>query len=33
MRFGLFTSMGAQTWPTVVDLWKHVEATDGTSPA
>jgi F420-dependent oxidoreductase-like protein len=27
MRFGLFTSMGAQTWAGVVDLWRHAEAT------
>jgi F420-dependent oxidoreductase-like protein len=27
MRFGLFTTMGAQTWPGVLDLWRHVEAT------
>ena len=27
MRFGLFTSMGAQTWSGVLDLWRHVEAT------
>ncbi|RPH78166.1 MAG: LLM class flavin-dependent oxidoreductase, partial [Candidatus Rokuibacteriota bacterium] len=27
MRFGLFTSMGMQTWPGVLDLWKHIEAT------
>ena len=27
MRFGLFTSMGAQTWEGVLDLWRHVEAT------
>ena len=27
MRFGLFTSMGAQTWDGVLDLWRHVEAT------
>jgi F420-dependent oxidoreductase-like protein len=27
MRFGIFTSMGAQTWPGVLDLWKHLEAT------
>ena len=29
MRFGLFTSMGAQTWSGVLDLWRHVEATGG----
>src|SRR3989442_13642412 len=27
MRFGLFTSMGAQTWSGVLDLWRHLEAT------
>ena len=27
MRFGIFTSMGAQTWTGVLDLWKHLEAT------
>src|SRR5262249_52972306 len=27
MRFGLFTSMGAQTWPGVLDLWRNLEAT------
>jgi F420-dependent oxidoreductase-like protein len=27
MRFGLFTSMGGQTWPGVLDLWRHSEAT------
>lgn len=27
MRFGLFTSMGAHSWPVVLDLWKHIEAT------
>src|SRR3989475_4496544 len=27
MRFGLFTSMGAQTWSSVLDLWRHIEAT------
>jgi len=27
MRFGLFTSMGAQSWSGVLDLWRHVEAT------
>src|SRR3989441_3981331 len=27
MRFGVFTSMGAQTWSGVLDLWKHLEAT------
>src|SRR5256886_13157401 len=26
MRFGIFTSMGGQTWPGVLDLWKHLEA-------
>jgi hypothetical protein len=26
MRFGVFTSMGAQTWPAVLDLWRHLEA-------
>src|SRR5262245_49047538 len=27
MRFGLFTSMGMQTWSGVLELWKHLEAT------
>ena len=27
MRFGIFTSMGNQTWPAVLELWKHTEAT------
>jgi F420-dependent oxidoreductase-like protein len=27
MRFGLFTSMGAQTWSGVLALWRHIEAT------
>jgi F420-dependent oxidoreductase-like protein len=27
MRFGLFTSMGAQTWSGVLELWQHLEAT------
>ena len=27
MRFGIFTSMGMQTWAGVLDLWKHLEAT------
>src|SRR6266540_2463146 len=27
MRFGLFTSMGGQTWSGVLDLWRHLEAT------
>ena len=27
MRFGMFTSMGNQTWPGVLELWKHAEAT------
>jgi len=27
MQFGLFTSMGAQTWSGVLDLWRHLEAT------
>jgi F420-dependent oxidoreductase-like protein len=27
MRFGLFTSLGAQTWSGVLDLWRHLEAT------
>lgn len=27
MRFGLFTSLGAQIWPGVLELWRHVEAT------
>ena len=25
MRFGVFTSMGMQTWPAVLDLWRHLE--------
>src|SRR4029434_1265993 len=25
MRFGLFTSMGAQTWSGVLELWQHLE--------
>lgn len=25
MRFGIFTSMGEQTWPGVLDLWQHSE--------
>jgi F420-dependent oxidoreductase-like protein len=27
MRFGLFTSMGGQTWSGVLELWRHIEAT------
>jgi F420-dependent oxidoreductase-like protein len=27
MRFGLFTSLGNQTWPGVLDLWRNAEAT------
>src|SRR4030095_13671716 len=27
MRFGIFTSMGGQTWSGVLDLWKHLENT------
>jgi F420-dependent oxidoreductase-like protein len=27
MRFGIFTSMGNQTWPGVLDLWRHLEKT------
>ena len=27
MRFGIFTSMGSQTWAGVLDLWRHLEAT------
>src|SRR5262247_4087008 len=27
MRFGIFTSMGGQTWAGVLDLWKHLEST------
>jgi F420-dependent oxidoreductase-like protein len=27
MRFGLFTSMGNQTWAGVQELWRHLEAT------
>jgi F420-dependent oxidoreductase-like protein len=27
MQFGLFTSMGAQTWPGVLELTRHIEAT------
>src|SRR5574341_123024 len=27
MRFGLFTSMAAQTWSGVLDFWRHTEAT------
>jgi F420-dependent oxidoreductase-like protein len=26
MRFGLFTSMGGQTWAGVLELWQHLEA-------
>ena len=27
MRFGVFTSTGGQTWPGVLELWQHLEAT------
>src|SRR5712672_1159120 len=27
MRFGVFTSLMAQTWPGVRELWQHLEAT------
>ena len=27
MQFGLFTSMGAQTWSGVLEFWRHLEAT------
>src|SRR6516225_1934957 len=27
MRFGIFTSMGGQTWEGVLELWKHLETT------
>ncbi|MBI2206125.1 MAG: TIGR03560 family F420-dependent LLM class oxidoreductase [Candidatus Rokubacteria bacterium] len=27
MRFGLFTSMGLQTWAGVLDFWRHLEKT------
>lgn len=27
MQFGVFTSMGQQTWPGVLDLWQRTEAT------
>ena len=27
MRFGVFTSMGFQTWAGVLDLWRHLERT------
>src|SRR5262252_4655211 len=27
MRFGVFTSLTATTWPAVLDLWKHIEST------
>ena len=27
MRFGVFTSLTGQTWPGVVDLWRHLETT------
>ena len=33
MRFGLFTSMGGQTWSGVLDLWRHLEATGRTVKA
>jgi F420-dependent oxidoreductase-like protein len=25
MRFGVFTSLGGQTWPGVLELWQHIE--------
>ncbi len=27
MRFGVFTSLAGQTWPGVLELWQHLEAT------
>jgi F420-dependent oxidoreductase-like protein len=27
MRFGIFTSLTGQTWPAVLDLWRHLETT------
>ena len=27
MRFGVFTSLGAQTWQGVLEFWRHLEAT------
>jgi F420-dependent oxidoreductase-like protein len=27
MRFGVFTSLTLQTWPSVLDLWRHLETT------
>ena len=27
MRFGVFTSLTGQTWPAVLDLWRHIEET------
>ena len=27
MKFGLFTSLGGMTWPTLQSLWQHLEAT------
>src|SRR5262245_66668228 len=27
MRFGIFTSMGNQTWSGVLEFWRHLEAT------
>ena len=27
MRFGVFTSLAAHTWPGVLDLWRHIEST------
>jgi F420-dependent oxidoreductase-like protein len=27
MRFGVFTSLTGQTWPEVLELWRHLEAT------
>lgn len=27
MRFGVFTSLTGTTWPSVLDLWQHLEAT------
>src|SRR5262245_62045935 len=26
MRFGVFTSLKGQTWPTVLEFWRHLEA-------
>src|SRR5437762_6156470 len=27
MRFGIFTSLTGQTWPAVLDFWRHLETT------